>query len=104
MWPTGLRVLLAPLSSWGCRWREAPGAGAALRSAAGGGGVPTLCLRPAWPPQLLAAGGGWSQADLEELFLGALWREHWNAYTTYVLCFLFLDTFGFFHLSPHILL
>lgn len=49
---------------------------------------------------------GLSQAVLEELSLGAcsLRREHWNAYTTYVLCFLFLDTFDFFHLSPHILL
>lgn len=69
--------------------------------------APTLCLRPARAAQNPRSLARLSQAILEELFPG---RPLSPARTLeciillYVLCFLFLDTFDFFTLSPHILL
>ena len=68
--------------------------------------VPTLCLRPARRPEPLPPGplgpGRFRRAfSWTPIVSGANTGMH---ILLYVLCFLFLDTFDFFTLSPHILL
>lgn len=68
----------------------------------------TLCLRQACAAlNHLQLACGLEPGHVRRIFswAPALSRENTGMHILlYVLCFLFLDTFDFFHLSPHILL